>query len=53
MLKHSTMVRKKSIDWNRAGDLYRRTPMRANVRSGSNSELPARRIDVSFTPLLN
>ena len=35
MFEHSIMVRKKWIDWNRAGDLYRRRPIRAKVRSGS------------------
>jgi hypothetical protein len=35
MFEHSIMVRKKWIDWNRAGDLCRRRPIRAKVRSGS------------------
>ena len=35
MFEHSNIVRKKWIDWNRAGDLYRRRPIRAKDRSGS------------------
>jgi len=34
MFKHSIMVRKKWIDWNRAGDLYRRRPDPGEAHSG-------------------